>query len=103
MKTCSNTLKLHQYLRLLGTLLAIFASAAASQAAGLSAAHHIQIELIPAEMKLNGRDEISITSNGREFLQFRISERASQLKVDVDENPVPFNTRRKTCSSEVGS
>ena len=62
-----------------------------SQAAGLSAAHHIQIDLIPGASKLIGRNDISIKTNGAEVLEFRLAERATRIKVLVNNNPRNFN------------
>ena len=68
--------------------------ASISQAAGLHAAHHIQIELFPAENKLSGRDNITIKCNETEFLEFRLSERAGRIKVRVNDKPADFHFER---------
>jgi hypothetical protein len=79
-----------RYLILLGVLLALIVSAAASQAAELSSAHNLQIELIPAEMKLIGRDDITIKTGGTEVLAFRFSQNLTQVKVIVDNHQRDF-------------
>ena len=44
----------------MGILLGLLSFAVLSQAAGLGAAHHIQIELIPNASKLIGQNEVTI-------------------------------------------
>ena len=84
-------LKLKPWLIIFGILLGILNCALISQAAGLSAAHHIQIELIPDDSKLIGRNDITIKTNGTEVLEFRLAERATQIEVQVDKTPRNFN------------
>jgi Peptidase family M1 domain len=84
------SLKPKPWLKLLGFLSAIFSCAAFSQAAGLDAEHHIQIELFPAEMRLVGQDAITIKASGSEVLEFRLSELATQIKVQVNGDPRNF-------------
>jgi hypothetical protein len=91
METCSAMFRFKHGLKIFVILLTIFSCAAASQAAGLNAAHHIQVELVPDEMRLNGRDDITIQTHGIQVLEFRLSERISQLKVEVNQNPRNFN------------
>jgi len=91
METCSAIFRFKHCLKIYVILLTIFSCAAASQAAGLNAAHHIQVELVPDEMRLNGRDDITIQTNGIQVLEFRLSDRISQLKVEVNRNPRNFN------------
>ena len=79
------------YLILTGVLLGLFVVAAVSQAAGLRAHHTLQIELFPAAGKLTGIDEIAIKSAAVRVLEFYISERATQLKVEVNQKPRNFN------------
>ena len=69
----------------------IFNWALISQAAELSAAHHLQIELIPETSKLIGRNDITIKTNGTEILEFRLAERATHIEVQVNKNPRNFN------------
>jgi hypothetical protein len=83
--------KLKPCLTILAILLGILSSAVISQAAGLSAAHHIQIELIPGAKKLIGQNDIAIKSNGTEALEFRLSERATRIEVQINKNPRNFN------------
>ena len=73
-----------RYLKLLVFPLAILVWGAVSQAAELSAAHNLQIELVPAEMKLIGRDDITVKTDGTGVLVFRASENLTQIKVKVD-------------------
>ena len=84
-------LKLKPCLTILAILLGILSCAVISQAAGLSAAHHIQIELIPGAKKLIGQNDIAIKSNGTEALEFRLSERATRIEVQINKNPRNFN------------
>ncbi|NNL77218.1 MAG: hypothetical protein HKO68_12855, partial [Desulfobacterales bacterium] len=79
------------WLKMMGILSVLFGWAAVSHSAGLSAVHHIQIELLPAEMKLIGRDDLRLKTNGIKVLEFSLSERISQLKVDVDQEPRNFS------------
>ena len=82
---------LKQYLILTGVLLGIFVLAAVSQAAGIRAHHTLQIELFPATGKLTGIDEIAIKSAAVRVLEFYISERVTQLKVEVNQKSRNFN------------
>ena len=82
---------LKQYLALIGVLLGVLVLAAVSQATGLSAHHNLQIELFPAAGKLTGIDDIAIKSAAARVLEFHISKRVSQLKVEVNKNPHNFN------------
>ncbi len=83
MKKHRNISSLKRYLLFLGVFSVLIASTAASQAADLSAAHHLQIELIPAEKKLIGRDDITIKTDNTGILAFRVSENLTQIKVIV--------------------
>ncbi len=87
----SDVNRLKRYFKILGGVAAIFIFAAISQATVFNAAHHIQIELIPAEMKLNGRDDISITTKDADVLEFRLSKRATRIEVQVNKVPRKFN------------
>jgi hypothetical protein len=83
MKKHRNISSLKRYLLFLGVFSVLIASTAASQAADLSAAHHLQIELIPAKKKLIGRDDITIKTDNTGILAFRVSENLTQIKVIV--------------------
>ncbi len=76
---------------LLGILLGILSCALISQAAGLNAAHHIRIEVFPADKKLAGQNDITIQTKGTEVLEFRLAEGATRIKVKVNGNPRNFN------------
>ena len=91
MKPGSSIFRFKHGLKIFVILLTIFACVAASQAAGLNAAHRIQVELVPDEMRLKGSDDITIQTNGIQVLEFRLSERISKLKVEVNQNPRNFN------------
>jgi hypothetical protein len=84
-------LKLKSCLKILGILLGILSCAMISQAAGLSAAHRLQIELIPAAKKLIGQDDITIKTDGTAVLEFRLAKRATRIEVQVNKNPRNFN------------
>ncbi len=75
----------------MGILLVLLSSAVLSQAAGLGAAHHIQIELIPNARKLIGQNEITIKADGREVLEFRLSKRATHVEAHVNQTPREFS------------
>ncbi len=75
----------------MGILLGLLSSAVLSQAAGLNAAHHIQIELIPNEKKLIGQNEVTIKNDGNGVLEFRLSKRATQVETRVNRTPREFN------------
>jgi hypothetical protein len=81
-------------LRLLIFLLATLMSSTVSQAAGLSAKHNLHVELVPAEMKLIGIDEITIKTGDDESLAFRISEKMSQITVMVEDKERDFEFHR---------
>jgi len=61
-----------------------------SQAAELSAVHHIQIELIPEASELIGRNDITIKTDRTEIIEFRLTERARHIEVQVDKNSRNF-------------
>ena len=81
---------------LLGGWVALFASAPDSQAAGLSAAHNLQIELVPSEMRLIGSDDITIKTDRTGELAFRVSKDLTRIKVLVnnDQRDFEFNNGR---------
>ncbi len=91
MKHYSGKFQNKLYLILSGILLVIFGFAASSQAAELRAHHNLQIELYPASSKLTGIDDITIKSGATGILEFRLSERVSQLKVAVNKTPRSFD------------
>jgi hypothetical protein len=49
-----------------------------------SAEHHLEVELIPSEHKLIGLDRIDITTDGEESLTFQLSEKASNISVEIN-------------------
>jgi len=79
------------YLKMLAFSLAMLVWGSVSQAAGLNARHHIQIELIPDEAQLIGRDDIVIEPKDSKDLVFSLSERLTQIKVEVGGNQRDFN------------
>lgn len=88
-----NSSPMKQYLIVLGVFLGIAASAAVSQAAELSAAHHLQIELVPAEKKLIGRDDITIKTEDTAILAFRVAENLTQINVVVGNDQRNFDLK----------
>ncbi len=93
MKEISNIPLFIRYLKISALSLAILVWGAISPAAELNARHHLRIELIPDEARLIGKDDIAIKTSGSEALIFRLSERLTQIKVEVDGNPRDFNFR----------
>jgi len=81
---------------MLGLTCAFIALAAASPAAELTAAHNLQIELVPAQKKLIGADDITITTDGSKILAFRLSENLARIKVFVgsEQRDFEFNNGR---------
>ena len=61
-----------------------------SQAAEIIAAHNLQIELVPAEMKLIGRDDMTVKTDGAAELVFRVSQKMVQIKVVVNNDQRDF-------------
>ncbi|MBW2429532.1 MAG: M1 family peptidase [Deltaproteobacteria bacterium] len=96
MKYNSNIPLLMHDLKILAFSLTILVWGAISQAAELSAVHNLQIVLVPAEMKLIGRDDITIKTEGTGVLTFRVSENLTQIKiiVDQDQRDFEFNNGR---------
>jgi len=70
-------------LKILSFALTALILASISQAAELKATHDLQIELIPEEAKLVGRDDVTIKTNGDSTLIFQLSENLSQIKVEA--------------------
>jgi hypothetical protein len=85
-----NTSSLKRCLIVLGVICSLFTSAAASQAAELSAAHSLQIELVPAENKLIGSDDITIKTADSKILTFRVAENLALIKVFVGNDQRDF-------------
>jgi hypothetical protein len=56
---------------------------AVSQAAVMSASHHIQIDLIPEKAEIVGRDDIAVRTGGNKVLAFRLGETLTQIRVEV--------------------
>jgi len=88
------TSPLQRCLFALVVICALSASAAPSPAADLTAAHNLRIELVPAEMKLIGADDITIKTDDSEILAFRISENLAQIQVIVDNEPRNFECNK---------
>ena len=59
-------------------------------AAALEVAHRLEIELTPSAHLLTGRDVLQIRVDDRRKLVFALSERADQLRVEVDGKPRRF-------------
>ncbi len=59
-------------------------------AAALDVAHRLEIELMPSAHLLTGRDVLQIRVDDRRKLVFALSERADQLRVEVDGKPRTF-------------
>ncbi len=94
MEPTSGKFQIKINLVLAGALWAIFALATYSQAAELRAHHDLRIELNTAASKLTGIDDITLTALDTRILEFRISERVSQLKVEVNKQPRDFSFSR---------
>ena len=84
-------LKLKSCLKILGILFCILSCAMISQAARFSAAHRLHIELIPGAKKLIGQDDITINTDGTAVLEFRLTNRATRIEVQVNKNPRNFS------------
>jgi hypothetical protein len=94
MEPKSGKFQMRTNLVLAGIIGAIFTLATDSQAAELRAHHHLQIQLDPASNKLSGIDDITLTAPDTRTLEFRLSERVSQLKVEVNRQPRDFSFDR---------
>ena len=86
--------KLKYFFKMLSILLVILGNIANSKASDLEATQHIQIELFPAEMTMTGRSDITIKTSASEVLQFRLSERATQIAVEVNREPRNFSFKK---------
>lgn len=65
-------------------------TAVGAPAAALDVEHRLEIELIPPAHMLAGRDVLHIRVDDRRKLLFALSERVSQLRVEVDGTPRTF-------------
>ncbi|CAB1076707.1 PDZ domain [Olavius algarvensis Delta 1 endosymbiont] len=83
-------IRLRIFLILLGVSLSFVSTATDSRAGESSAAHNLQIELVPTQMKLIGRDDITVKTDDRKMLVFRISENLTQIRVIVGNEPRSF-------------
>ena len=90
MKEKSNIIVFIRYQKIVAFSLTILLWGAVSQAAELIAAHNLQVELVPTEMKLIGRDDITIETDGTGILAFRVSESLTQIQVIVDNDQRDF-------------
>lgn len=81
---------LKRCLLVLGAVGTLLATAAASAAAELVALHNLQIDLVPAEKKLIGTDDITIKTDDRNRLAFRVADNLTRLEVSVDDDPRDF-------------
>jgi hypothetical protein len=59
-------------------------------ASGLAVEHRLAVELVPAERRLIGRDEMRIQTDDRPELFFFLSERVIRLHVEVEGRPRKF-------------
>ena len=91
MEPTSGKFQIKTNLILAGILWAIFALATYAQAAELRAHHNLQIQLDPAASMLSGIDDITLAAIDTGVLEFRISQRVSQLKVEVNNQPRDFS------------
>ena len=91
MESQSVTFQIKTNFVLAGVIWAIFVLAAGSATAELRAHHNLQVQLDPASNKLTGIDDITLTAPDTRVLVFRISERVSQLKVEVNKQPRDFS------------
>ena len=68
-------------------MLALVLSVSVSPASELGARHRLQIEIFPQEQKLRAIDQISIEKNPGDGLDFKLSHRAEQIEVMVNDTP----------------
>jgi hypothetical protein len=68
-------------------LLIFVLSGSFARASDLEARHHLQVELFPQEKKLQAIDEITIEKSLSHGLDFRLSRRAEQVEVAVNDTP----------------
>ena len=69
--------------------------ALATLANALSAEHHLEVELFPAEHKLIGIDRLEIDAGRDESLAFRLSEKAEHISVVINGENRDFNRQNK--------
>jgi hypothetical protein len=80
-----------KHMKLVRFVLIIFGFTAVTATAEIQIAHDLQVELIPAENKLVGTDDMTIRAHGEETLEFRLSRRISKLDVSVKGKPGNFS------------
>jgi hypothetical protein len=68
-------------------LVALVLSVSASLASEGDARHRLQVEIFPQEQKLRAIDEISIEKSPGDGLDFKLSRRAEQIEVTVNDSP----------------
>ena len=68
-------------------MLIFFLSGTVSTASELNARHHLQVELFPQENKLQAIDQITIGKIPSDGLDFKLSHRAEQIEVTVNDTP----------------
>ena len=79
-------------LRLLALTLALMAWwGSVSEVSALSAAHQLQIELVPTEAKLIGTDVITVHTENTTALIFRIAKNLANIEVAIDGRQRDFN------------
>ena len=91
MKIISNISQVKIWLKLIYILLIFFCYVSAPHSAELRASHDLKIELLPVEKKLIGRDKLSLKTNDIKFLEFSLSDRISNLKIEIDGQPRNFD------------
>jgi hypothetical protein len=69
----------------------LFAVAPGARANGMHGHHDLEIDLFPASGRLAGVDNIHIKSASARILEFRITDRATQISAAVNHKPRPFN------------
>ena len=90
MKKNSKILLSLDYLKILAIPLILLIWSSVSSAAGMVAAHNLQIELVPTENKLIGRDEITIKTSDAADIGFRVSQNMTQIKVVINNEQRDF-------------
>jgi hypothetical protein len=68
-------------------LLALVLSGSVSLATELDARHRLQVEIFPQEQKLRAIDEITIAKSPSDGLDFKLSPRAQQIEMTVNDSP----------------
>ncbi len=68
-------------------MLALVLSVSVSPADELDARHRLQVEIFPQEQKLRAIDEISLEKSPGDGLDFKLSRRAEQIEVTVNDSP----------------